>query len=195
VSSEADERLAPHFAGVLFRPARTFERLAQAKSARPGLSAVAVLGIFWSIFCVLLWMNGEAPSFVLVPIPRADYYLIEGLLMTPLLSALFWIHSEIAHRIAKGEGTEAGARTALGFAYAAPMLCAHVLPELVAFLIGGFDTMALVGRFSLGIGALWVWALSAIALKIVHGASWPRAIGASFAGLFVQALAGSLVLR
>jgi hypothetical protein len=42
---------------------------------------------------------------------------------------------------------------------------------------------------------LWVWALSAIALKIVHHASWPRAIGASFAGLFVQALAGSLVLR
>lgn len=192
--TDEEPPLAASFLGVLVRPGRTFRALASAKSARPGLSAIAILGIFWTVLCLLLWANGNQPSFVLVPIPRASYYLVEAIFMTPILSALFWIHSELAHRLC-GRDNEAGTRTALGFAYAAPMLVVHVLPETVAFVTSGFTAMALVGRFTLGIAALWVWALSAVALRVVHRASWPRAIGASFAGLFTQALAGSLFLR
>jgi hypothetical protein len=193
--TEPDRKLAVNFFGVLVRPARTLRALGESKSSRAGLSAIALLGIFWSVFCALLFLGGHQPSFVLVPIPRDLYYAAQALLMTPVLSALFWIHSELAHRLSARDGTESGARTAIGFAYGAPMLIAHVAPETIAYLAGGFETMALVGRFSLPVAALWVWALSAAALRIVHGVGWPRAIGASFAGLVLQALAGALIIR
>src|SRR5688500_8327961 len=176
---EADGALGAHVLGILFWPARTLRALSKQTSSTPGASAVALLGIFWTILLILLWNGGERPSFVLLPIPRDSYYLIQGLVMTPLITALFWLHSEIAHRLATwrgGKGTEPGARSALGFSYAAPMLFAHVLPELFAYLMGGFETMSLVGRFTLPIAALWVWALSTAALRVVHGVGIVTAI-------------------
>jgi hypothetical protein len=196
--AHADQRLGAHFAGVLVRPARTLALLARNPSARSGASAIALLGISWTTLLMLLWTGGHAPSFVLLPIPRADYYLVQALTTLPILTGLWWLSSEIAHRIARaagGTGGEGGVRTALGFAYAAPMLVAHIVPELAAYLAGGFRTMALVGRASLPIAALWVWALSAAALRVAHGVRVSVAIAASFAGLFVQAMAGALVLR
>jgi hypothetical protein len=190
--------LAASFFGTLVRPAATFRALGEQKSASPGASAIALLGIFWSVLCAVLYMHGEQPSFVLLPIARDLYYMVQALLMTPVLTALFWIHTEIAHRIcaaAKGKGTEPGVRSALGFAYAAPMLFFHVIPELAAYTSAGFETMALVGRFTLPISALAVWAFSTAALRIVHGVSIPIASLAALVGLVVQALAGSLFIR
>lgn len=194
----ADRRLGANLALVLIRPGSTLRALSRDSSARSGASAIAVLGIAWSALLVALWSGRHAPSVVLLPIPRDGYYAVQALLMLPVLTGLWWLHSEVAHRIcakARGSGTEAGVRTALGFAYAAPMLFAHVIPELAAYLAGGFDVMAQVGRASLGLASLWVWALSAAALRIAHGVRLPVAIGAAFAGLFVQALAGGLVIR
>jgi hypothetical protein len=70
-----------------------------------------------------------------------------------------------------------------------------VLPELVGYVAGGFELMAMVGRVSLPLAALWVWALSAAALRVAHGVKLPVAIGASLAGLLLQAAAGGLVIR
>lgn len=196
--AHADARLGANLALVLLRPGPTLRVLAADPSARSGASAVAVLGIAWSALLIALWSGGHAPSFVLLPIAREHYYALQALAMLPVLTALWWLCSEIAHRIcarAGGSGSEGGVRTALGFAYAAPMLLAHILPELAAYAAGGFDVMAHVGRVSLGVAALWVWCLSAAALRIAHGVRLTVALGASFAGLFAQALAGALIIR
>ncbi len=191
-------RLGATFVRVLVRPRSTLRALAGETSARAGASAVALLGVGWSALLALLWAGGHSPSFVLVPIPRELYYLAQAIAMLPILTALWWLCSEIAHRLCRamgGSGEEAGTRVALGFAYAAPLLVAHVLPELVAYVAGGFDAMAKVGRVSLPFAALWVWALSAAALRVAHGVTTGRAVLASLAGLLAQAIAGGLVIR
>lgn len=194
---EADFRLGETLLAVVFRPRHALDRLSREPSARPGASAIALLGIFWTALSILLWNAGRAPRFVLLPIPADMYYLAQGLFVLPLVTALWWLHSEVAHRLARaagGEGAEPGVRAALGFAYAAPMLV-HVLVELGVYLALGFDGLTAVARISLPAAALWVWALSAATLRIAHRVSTPVAIGAAFAGLLLQALLGALVLR
>lgn len=196
--AHADQRLAASFVAVLLRPGSALSSLARDPSARSGASAIALLGIAWSALLILLWSGGHAPSFVLLPVAPESYYVLQALVMLPLLTGLWWIHSEVAHRLCRaagGSGDEGGVRTALGFAYAAPMLVAHVLPELVAYAAGGWTLMAMVGRVSLPLASLWVWALSAAALRVAHRVSLPVAIGASLAGLVLQAIAGGLVIR
>jgi hypothetical protein len=194
---DADLHLGENLLGTMFRPRRTLEALTRQPKARPGASAIALLGIFWTALSILLWNAGRAPRFALLPIPPDLYYLVQGLLVLPIVTALWWLFSEIAHRLCRaagGEGHEAGVRAALGFAYAVPML-AHVLVELCVYLALGFEGLAVVARFSMPIAALWVWALSALTLRIAHRVSTPVAVGAAFAGLLVQAAAGALVLR
>ena len=196
--THADQRLAASFVEVLVRPGSALRTLARDPSARSGASAIALLGIAWSALLILLWSGGHAPSVVLLPIAPDSYYVVQALLMLPVLTGLWWIHAEVAHRLCRaagGSGAEGGVRTALGFTYAAPMLVAHVLPELVAYVAGGFELMATVGRVSLPLAALWVWALSAAALRVAHGVKLPVAIGAALAGLLLQAAAGGLVIR
>ena len=196
--AHADQRLAASFVAVLLRPRSALSALTRDPSARSGASAIALLGIAWSALLILLWSGGHAPSFVLLPIAPESYYVLQALVMLPLLTGLWWIHSEVAHRLCRaagGSGAEGGVRTALGFAYAAPMLVAHVLPELVAYAAGGWTLIAMVGRVSLPLASLWVWALSAAALRVAHRVSLPVAIGASLAGLVLQAIAGGLVIR
>ena len=193
----ADGRLGEHLLGTLLRPRATFEALGHEESARAGASAIAVLGIPWGILCVLLWSAGVAPPFVLLPIPGDLYYLVQALLTLPILTGLWWIFGEIAHRLCRaagGEGEEPGVRAALGFGYAAPMLL-HVGTELGAFTLGGAAALRLVAPLSLPAASLLAWALCALALRVTHRVSVPVAIGASFVGLLVQATAGALVLR
>ena len=179
---------------TLVRPARAFESLRDLERSSPGGAAMALLGMLWGLLCFLLWSSGRSPHAILLPIPPRDYYLWQGLLMLPIVTAQWWVFSEFAHRLARGEGSEAATRSALGYAYAAPMLV-HVGVEMLVYLLVGFDALSLVARISLPVAALWVWVLSAIALKIVHRVGTGRAVLASFAGLLVQALAGALILR
>lgn len=197
MSEPADTRLAASLIGALLSPRATFAGLAREPSARPGASAIALLALFWSVLLVWLWSAGHAPAFVLLPIPADLYYLAQALLMLPVLTGLWWVHAELSHRIAAkagGEGDEPGVRAALGFAYAAPMIV-HVLAELAAYLAGGIDALRVAARISLPAASLWVWVLSALALRVAHRVSWPVSVGAAFAGLLVQALLGGLILR
>lgn len=179
--------------GTLFRPRRTFAELGALASSKHGGAGIALLGMLWGLLSFLLWSSGREPPFVLVPIPQGQYYLVQGLFMLPLVTALWWLYSEVAFRLA-GADREPGTRTALAFAYAVPMLV-HVSLEMLVYLLGGFERLAPFTAVALPLASLWVWALASLALRALHGVSWPRAIGASFAGLFVQAAAGALILR
>ena len=193
MTEPADEHLLDTLFGTLLRPRRTFAALREQTSARSGASAIASLGMLWGLLCFLLWSSGRSPHAILLPIAPRHYYLLQGLIMLPVLTALWWLFSEVSHRLA-GDGPEAGTRAALGFAYAVPMTL-HVGVEMLAYLLLGFERLALVAMISLPLASLWVWGLSALALRELHRTTWPRAIGAAFAGLAVQAAAGSLLLR
>lgn len=188
-----DPALLDTLMGTLTRPARTFLGLAESRSSKHGAAAVALLGMFWGLLSFLLWSSGRPPHGIWLSVDPQQYYLWQGLLMLPVLTALWWIFSEIAHRLA-GPGPEAGTRNALGFAYAVPMLV-HVAVEMTVYLLVGWDRLPIAAAISLPAASLWVWALAALALRVLHRASWPRAIAASFLGLAVQAAAGALVLR
>lgn len=194
MNEDADHQLVDTLFGTLVRPKRTFEGLANRTSSKPGASAIAVLGMFWGLFALLLWTSGRTPHAILVPIPAELYYLAEGLLMLPILTGLWWVFGEVAHRVAGGAGSEPAVRTALGFAYAVPMMV-HIGVEMLAYLFFGFDRLADVSKISLPLASLWVLALSALALRVLHRVSRGRAILAALAGLLVQAIAGALVLR
>ncbi|MFK7991621.1 MAG: hypothetical protein AB8I08_36730 [Sandaracinaceae bacterium] len=192
-----DHRLAATFLGLFTRPRRTFAALAVVPQASPGASAIALLGIVWGMLCLLLWNGGHEPRFLLVPAPPEHWYLIQGLLSLPLLTALWWLFSEAAHRLARaagGTGAEPGVRAALGFAYAGPMLL-HIGAELAGFLAGGMSGLSAVARISMPVAAVAVWVLSTLALMECHKLRVLPATGAAFAGLLLQALVGALVLR
>jgi len=192
VSEPDDPHLLDGIFGTLLRPRATFAQLARLDSARHGAAAIALLGVAWALLCVLLYSSGRAPHAVLLPIPAGSYYLFQAAVTIPVLLALWWLFAELAGRLAGG--VDPATRTALGFAYAVPML-AHVAVEGVGYLLFGFDTLAVIAAISLPAASLWVWALSAVALKERRGVGWGRAIAASFAGLLVQAALGSVVLR
>lgn len=197
VEPNEESGLAATFVGVLIRPRATFARLGQGTRAQPGASAVALLGMAWGGLCLVLWRAGIEPAFVLVPVPPRDWYLVQGLLSLPILTALWWLFSEVSHRLARragGVGKEPGVRAALGFAYAVPTLV-HVLVESAAFLSAGQPGLRAVARVSMPLSALGVWVLSTLALRATHSISGPAAVGAAFVGLLVQALVGSLILR
>lgn len=192
-----DHRLAATFLGLFTRPRRTFAALAVLDTASPGASAVALLGIVWGMLCLLLWNGGHEPHFLLVPVPPGQWYLVQGLLSLPLLTALWWLFSEASHRLARaagGTGSEPGVRAALGFAYAGPMLL-HIGAETMAFLAAGMPGLSATARISMPLAALGVWVLSSLALMETHRVRAPAAAGAAFVGLLVQALVGALVLR
>ena len=194
MTEDADRHLADTLLGVLVRPRATFAAMATQRSARPGASAIALLGMLWGLLCFLLWSGRHAPHAVFVPLPPQDYYLYQGLTMLPVLTALWWLFSEVAHRLAGGEGTEAATRAALGFAYAVPM-SVHVSAELIAYAVAGFDALGRTAMISMPLASLWVLGLSARALHVLHAISPRRAFWAAFAGLLVQALVGALILR
>lgn len=192
-----DRPLADWLLGTLLRPRATLDALSRQPAWTTGASAVAWLGLTWAALSVLLWNAGRAPRFVFLPIPADHYYLVQAVIVLPVMTALWWLYSEVAHRLCRaagGEGSEAGVRSALGFAYAVPMMV-HVGLELIVYLCVGFSGLSLVARFSMPLAALWVWALSALTLRVTHRVAWSRAAWVSFVALSVQAFAGATLLR
>ncbi len=197
MSDDGEPELLETLLGALVRPARTFQGLRDAPSARGGAGAVALTAMGWGGLSLLLWAAGREARFVLVPLSGHDYYLVQGVVMLPLLTILWWVFAAVAHAVASrlgGQGPRPGTLTALGFAYALP-LGLHVGAELVAYLFFGFEALARVARVSMPLAALWVAALSVVALKVLHGLSAPRATAAALVGLLAQLALGAPLLR
>ena len=183
--------------GTFARPWLTFALLSDAPSTRSGAAAVALTGIGWGALSLLLWSSGRAARFVLLPLDGHDFYLVQGVLMLPLLTVLWWVMASVSFALAKrlgGEGQRDGVFAALGFAYALP-LGLHVGAEMTAYLLFGFEALGKVARVSMPLAALWVWVLCAGALRVQLGLTTSRAVLASFAGLLAQLLLGAPILR
>lgn len=193
-----DPPLGATLGRVLLRPHLALPELVESPRARVGAAAMAQLGLIWSVLLLFLWINGEQPSGPLfAPIPRAQYYMWQGVLTTPAVTALWWIASEIAHRLGRalgGQGSRPGMGAALGFALAVPLLV-HVLYELATYLVLGFRALAYDAKVALPLAALWCWVLTAIAVHAGQRLRWVTAIWVALVSLLVPGALAALLLR
>ena len=186
--------------GAVVRPRSTMAALAEARAPAGGLFAVLTLAGTYSTFCLVLWASGHAPSrpgaFGLIP--AEGYYLAQAAFL-PLLFPLLWlILGGAAHVVARAMGGRGDLRAglaALGFAYGAPLTLAYVLPDLLVFLVFGFDAMVtgmrLYGPLALG----WTLWLCTVAVRESYRMGTGPAAVAVFAGFVAQGIVGGLFIR
>lgn len=186
--------------GVLRRPRRTLAALAELRAPVVGLYAVLMLAGTYSVFCLLLWSQGHAPSRpgALGLIAAEGYYLFQAALMPLLFPVLWLVFSGVVHLVARGLGGRGAIRaglTALGFAYAVPLTVAYVLPDLLAFLVFGFEAMVLGMRVYGPLALLWTLGLSTVAAKAAYKLPTPRAAAAVCVGFIAQGVLGGIFIR
>jgi len=159
---------------------------------RRALGLVAVVGLAWSLLSLALWRAGHAPAVDIGPLPHADWYLWQGLMLPLLLPLLFAIHAGITVRIA---GPARGGWGGLARAYSASVLLMLVLPEAVALVVGGPAALSAVARFS---GAGMPMAALAATTWVLHrerGIGMVEGAGRALPGLLAQAVLGAVFLR
>jgi hypothetical protein len=164
---------------------------------RRAVAAVLTLGVAWASFLFALSRGGHQPSFVLLPIPPERYYAVEAALVIPTLFALWGLMSGASHAVARalgGSGELRASATAMGMAWALPML-GYIFVDLLLYVTGGFDALGLGARIALPVAGVFALLLAGRALTRVHGLGAGRAYAAALVGLVVQALAGAPVLR
>ena len=171
-----------------------------AERERVGLGAawVLALGVLHALFCLLLDAGGHAPSRVLLPIPRERYYLAQAAFVLPLYLGLWLLAGLSAHSLARalgGRGKLRGTLAAMGPAYAAPLIVAFVLPDLLLFALLGFEALGRAMRVYAPLAALLALAACALAVEAGARVEKGRAALAAFGGLLLQALVGGAFLR
>ncbi len=167
-------------------------------SSRPLPRREALLwlpGLCWAVLLVFLWKTGAQPS---RPSPLVDVawqYPLQALYVAPLLRLLFEIWSRITARVARVPADVLPElQRALVLPYALPLLLLHLLPETLALLVGGFETMARLPLFTLPLSAIAT--LTWMSLRVrPYTTSAARALAATLTGLLVQTLVGSPWLR
>jgi len=172
--------------------------LARRGSPFPGLAPVLALGALYAAFSRLLHAGGHAPKVTLVPIPKEQYYLWQSLFIVPLFVALWLIYGLVAHalsRLAGGRASLGASLAVLGVAYAVPLACLFVIPDLIVYLAFGHAALAKAMRFYAPLAMIACVTLSALALMEAHQLSRPRAIAIALAGLVVQGALGGVLLR
>lgn len=165
--------------------------------ASDGAYAVLQLGVAWSALSLWLYLEGHGPSFSLLPIAKGDYYLAQAVFVVPLTLALWWLMSTIACAVARAREPErrAAAFSALGHAYAAPLLFAFILVDAVIFGAAGFAAMGRYIRFYAPIAPIWALVAATRALRNALGVTTGRALAACALAMLAQALVGGVFLR
>jgi hypothetical protein len=165
---------------------------------RTGAAAVLLAGLAWAAFCLQLAGDAHAPSRVLVPIARQDYYRAQALFVVPVLFVSWALCAVVSAWVARGaRGAGAGAPSAgpIGVALAAPLLVLFLGPDAVAYALHGFGALGKVVRVTAPLALVATIALIARVLRATHQVSRRRAWAAAAAGVIAQALLGAPLLR
>jgi hypothetical protein len=164
----------------------------------PAMTAVIAAGAAWAGLCAWLAADGHAPSVTLLPIARERYYLVQAVVVIPVLLGMWGLCAVVANGVARalgGKGTLWRTLLALGPALGVPLLCCFVIPDLVAYGVWGFGALGAVVRVT-GPLALVVSTVAATgAVYGEHDVSRGRAAVAAVAGVVAQAVVGGVVLR
>jgi hypothetical protein len=162
------------------------------------LLSISIAGVVWALFCVVLAVSGHAPSFTLLPVPRAHYYLFQALIVVPTLLALWLVASRVSHAVARALGGTGSFRsTAAGMsrALSVPLVFLFLAPDFLVYGIGGFDALAPLVRVTAPLSFLVNLLLGARALRTSQTLSTSRAFWAAAAGIVAQALLAGVILR
>ncbi len=154
------------------------------------VALVCLAGLAHGALCLRLYADGQAPSFVGWPIDPRRYYLIEAILLPALMPALWWVACRVAGRIA---GVSADRLAApLARALAIPTLLLLVLPDALAYGLGGMAGLTAAARF---IGPLLLVVLLVSAASAVRRVAPERGARAGVCALLVALLLCGLVIR
>lgn len=154
-------------------------------------------GLAWAGLCLALFAGGHAPSRVLLPVPPGLWYAVQAGTVVPALVVGWLVASGVADRLLPARLGLARTASALALPFGGGLLAGLIVPESLAYAVGGFEALRRVAPFA-GL-ALVVLATGGGAARLRARApgppSWPRALGATFVGLLVQAVLLSPVLR
>lgn len=153
---------------------------------------MAVVGVAWGLLSLGLWRSGHAPAVDTGPLPHADWYLWQGLMLPVLLPLLFAVHAAITGRVV---GAVRGGWGGLALAYGASVLLALVVPEAVAFLVAGPGALSAVARVSGAGMPLAALASTGWVLHRERGLGMAAGVARALPGLLAQASLGAVFLR
>lgn len=193
----------PHFgtlvAGVLLRPRRAFEMLSEAPRPRFGLGCGLLLGIVWAAFAALLAADGHRPTMDRgLPVAADRYYATAALYLAPLWVGLTVLTAGIAHGMARalgGHGRWAATLSTVGAAYALPLLTVYLVPDVIAYGVGGHGALAWGVKVGLPAAALLVLVRTVGAVRASHGLGTGRAVLAALVAGVIQAIPFGLLVR
>jgi hypothetical protein len=150
------------------------------------------VGLAWSGLCLALWHAGHMPAVDTGPLPQADWYAWQAALLPLLLPGLFAAHAGLTARLA-GEGSDLW--LPLAWVYGGAVALLLVLPESLAFAVGGIEGLRAVAPVSGALLVLGAWAGTARVLRRARPLSFAAAVSRALPGLLLQAALGSIVLR
>ncbi len=174
------------------------ESLARSPRLRVGAAWVGAAGACWALLCLRLWLAGQAPSRVLLPIPREDYYLWQSMFVVPLLLVSFAIAARVAHWAAAklgGHGAYPNTANVFGFALAIPLLLVLLLPDFLVYETSGFAALGKLIRVTAPLSFLLTLYLASAGAQAAHGLSRGKSWIVAWAFVVIQALTGGALLR
>lgn len=148
----------------------------------------------WAVLCLQLWKDGVAARAVVLPVQPTNYYLLQALLVGPMLTFLGWVFAVAAVRWSRARPVSSvRLRHELLRAYSLP-LAAHLVAELVGYHGWGSAGLSSVARYSapLAFAVIGIWAARRLTAA---NAGWGRATVGAFGALVFQAVLGSWALR
>jgi hypothetical protein len=185
-------------AGVIFTPVSHLKEIGALTQIKPALWAIGFTGAAHGAFSFLLHVDAHTPSFPSLFIPQASHYFWQAILAIPAYF-LFWILFSItAHLTLKrvtGVSTWNGTASVTAFALAAPILLIFLLPDLLLYLVAGFDALPQLLRISAPATVFWILWLWVAGIRWLHQATLLKTllvglpafwVGASFMGLFIR---------
>lgn len=162
----------------------------------PARRVFLLASLTWSAFCLWLAADGQSPSFTLLPVPNAHYYLFQAVVLPAVLWMLLRLHAAVIAHCA-GLGTPLSSRTAdaLSVSVSGPLWLLWLVPELVTYALFGFEALSAVVRFAAPLTFLLSTAVAARHLHLHEARSVPRATLCAALGLLVLGIAAGPVLR
>jgi hypothetical protein len=188
--------------GTIVSPRETLQQLSETGLNATSYIAYGLFPLLYAVSLLVAYQRGATPvlwkPWVTI-IPFEDYYLWEAVFLVPL-SFLLWItFAAVAHLLATaqhGKGTYESTAAVFAYTYSVPLVVLMWLPDQLQFLAFGLEIRgALVAVYGSAAG-IWVLALSALGLRIVHGLTATRSwITAGAAAALSYAPAGLLLIR
>ena len=199
---------AGFYFGTITSPRRAFrELMTEPKRLRYGVAALLLNALLYTMVYVFLTIGNGAPSSFTpwLAIPRDEYYFYNRFMLAPSMIAAWILSAGVAQLLSialHGKGRFEDMIAALGFAIAIACLAslAHDLPDSFLGALGLLDLRAYevvlnsptIWRailLTLYFGSVfWFLFLFTIAVHVVQGLSWPRAVLVGWPSYFVYQL-------